>query len=245
MAYLSLNSSAFLGNYDSLVEQCFDYAFENEDECLFEEVLLNELSHSLKMRAATKSRYRAYLTQQNMDNIKNGLKYGMYDTADKRNDARDSYDFNDSENFRNRFKRKRIYKYAASVTPGSKFKNHDAEGNEYLWDHTDTEQNAYKSMVKDIENLEEKEKEFEKQFDQQNQNSNNNNKDSKTNSSVNLENNDNNKNKIKAFIESLKKKYDEIKKKINDTPPEKRTLLQKFMHKIIQMIDKLKGFLNK
>ena len=56
MAYLNLNSSVFLGNYDSLVESCFDYAFEREDECLFEEMVLQELSDDLKLRAANKLR---------------------------------------------------------------------------------------------------------------------------------------------------------------------------------------------
>jgi glucosamine--fructose-6-phosphate aminotransferase (isomerizing) len=36
-----------------------------------------------------------------------------------------------------------------------------------------------------------------------------------------------------------------IKRKINNTPPEQRSLLQKFMHKIIQIIDKVSGWLSK
>jgi hypothetical protein len=49
--------------------------------------------------------------------------------------------------------------------------------------------------------------------------------------------------RIKRFIDSLKRKYNTIKSNIQNTPPEKRSLLQKFMHKIMQLIDKASGWI--
>lgn len=179
MAYLSLDSFVFLGNYDSLVESCFDYAFENEDECLFEEVLLNELSHSLKMRAARKSAIAAI------------------------NAGRD----NDSEEEKRILRRKRIFKYAASVKPGTTFENHseiyDASGNfdgkeKYEDVHTTVDQKLFEALAKQDH----------------------------SDPSV--------KSKIKSMISSLKKKYDGIKSKINDTPPEKELCYKNLCTKLFK-----------
>ena len=214
MAYLSLEPSVFLGNYDSLVEQCFEYVFENEDECLFEEVLLNELSHSLKMRAAMKA---ATSVDQDERDLYLWKKYeNDYNSDPNKDDPEEKVLIKDTIGVlskaldKNLNKRKRIYKYAASVDPGTEYEDHFFDNNSKDPAHQTTlskktfeylsKQDTSKPGVKE---------------------------------------------KINRVIQSLQKKYNKLKSDIQNTPPEKRTLLQKFMHKIIQMIDKFKGLLNK
>lgn len=51
--------------------------------------------------------------------------------------------------------------------------------------------------------------------------------------------------KISEAISSLKKKYTDLKNKIQNTAPEKRSIFQKVMNLIISAIDKLTGWLSK
>ena len=320
MSYLSLESSVFLGNYDSLVEQCFEYAFENEDECLFEEVLLNELSQDLKLRAARRAAFHGMNKNGILDSIrinKDILNNAKNMPSDEDDNAFMGKNFNlrltQSELSRTgkvlAGKRKRLLKYLENTPEGTKFKkfSDDKEADtvvdssykksiDKIYKDISDENihKEYNELRKEIEELnksnprlkknqnrlfkttvqqsapvnnklvpmqissdnksdnkKENQKEETGSKKEQEQTQNTENTKETVNNNSKSENSDKAsriakiKSRIKGIIDSLKKKYDEIKKNINNTPPEKRSLLQKFMNKIIQMIDKFKGLLNK
>jgi hypothetical protein len=314
MSYLT--PPLFLGNYDSLVEQCFDYAFEREDECLFEQMVLQELSQDKKLRAARRA---AFLGMN-----KNGISDSIRINKDILNNAKNMSPDEDDNAFMGKNwnlrlaqsglsrtgkvlagKRKRLLKYLENTPEGTKFKsfsdNKEADtivdsslkkSIEKIYKGMSDENihKEYNELRKEIEELNKDNPKIKKNQDrlfktavqqsapvnnklvliqtssdnkkenqkeetgskkEQEQTQNTENTKEMVNNNFKSENSDKAsriakiKSRIKGIIDSLKKKYDEIKKNINNTPPEKRTLLQKFMHKIIQMIDKFKGLLNK
>ena len=313
MAYL-LFSSSFLENYDSIINECFEYAYEREDECLFEEVLLNELSQDKKIRAATRAKYYAdpmSFAANAKWNAEEYLKQGNGSEAQ----------FWASQHGKALAgKRNRLFKFLQNTPSGTKYKDKDFDGKEEERTVTDynkegleriqrmmsdeNEHKEYNELRKKIEELNKDNPEIKKNHyrlfktsvkpsssttsinkkeqeppsenmkrveaspnksTQTQTNLNNNNPETTTNTKespnkstqtqINLNNNPETTtngtkkskilSRIRAIIDSLKKKYNTLKSNIQNTPPEKRSLLQKFMNKIIEMIDKFKGLLSK
>ena len=252
MAYLIINESSFLaiplfwGSYDSLVESCFDYAWQREDECLFESMILNELSDELKQRAAVKALHQSIKSGENLSRAKNYLKMASYplnridnkeiDPKIGLKDAKKELEVAKSF-FKQGLagtKRKRLLKYYKTIPEytnvydksgkfldvvSQKYFGHWAdEGISYDTDpKVQKFINDIKSEINDIEKRIEKNEPF----------------------SIRV------KNKIKRIIKALKKKYIIMRDRIKSISPEKRNLLQKFIYKITQMIDTLSGWISK
>jgi hypothetical protein len=112
LSYLDITSS-FFGSYDSLVETCFDYAIEQEDESLFEEVLLNELSDELKLRAARKSAEQYIEGKMHEKQAKAEAKtYNRYVPDGHKINYEVEYDID--RNYNHAKKRHRLYNFGAN-----------------------------------------------------------------------------------------------------------------------------------
>jgi len=246
MSYLYTGSS-FLADYDSLIEECFEYAYEREDECLFESMILNELSDDLKQRAAVKALHQSSMfTGTNLSQAKDYLKIASYPLTqieDKKIGPKIGIKIAKKELeqakslFKQGFagtKRKRLLKYYKTIPEytnvydkSGKFlgivsnRHYGKWVDEGIGYDTNPKVQKYindiKSEINDIEKRIEKNEPF----------------------SIRV------KNKIKRVIKSLKKKYINMRDRIKSTPPEKRSLLQKFIYMITKLIDKLTGFLKK
>jgi hypothetical protein len=258
MSYLYTGSS-FLADYDSLVEECFEYAYEREDECLFESMILNELSDDLKLKAAHKVFIRAGIKKDMASlELKDAKKFK--DEGDKWYKNHHSKEAQIELSHYGKTlagKRNRLLKYYLNSDNGTKYKlyNKDQEVDDYTKNqirellnnqHSRDIQQEYENLRSEIESLNKdnpkiKLNKFGKPLDRMPKI-----KVAGLNKNVRTKSLPARlKQRIRVFIKSLKRKYNNIKRKINDTPPEQRSLLQKFMHKIIQIIDKVSGWLSK
>ena len=214
MSYLYTDSS-FLENYDSLVESCFDYAVEQEDEILFEEVLLNELSTGLKLRAARKSaeQYmngKVYNAKRKAE-IKEYNKYA----PDEYKMSTYEVDYNIDNPYQHAKKRHRLYDFAS-------------KHNSYEYGRNDEESENNKryaeGMQKSIQKIN-REVKLQRLKD-------------RIGKSWPIQ-------KIKSLLHSLEKLYTRTKYKIESIAPENRNIFQKILAKIFQYIEKLREFIRK
>jgi len=287
MSYLNIETIC-LDDIDSLIEECFDYAYEREDECLFESMILNELSDGLKLHAGLKALTRinnygnpSYLKDEIDTAKKIKEKFSNVENSEKSRLVKAQHVGSELSKLlggkRNRILRN-LYNAEVGTKTGRKtIDGHDERVPCFAKDEIKTHfQNMndenihkeYNELRKELENLNKNnpyltknDRKTLKLFKTKPQyvklNDENNQKSSHEETNGTSAENDQNKNqgedKIKPglksriikFIKSLKRKYNNIKRKINNTPPEQRSLLQKFMYKIIQIIDKVSGWLNK
>jgi L-rhamnose mutarotase len=259
MSYLEVRE--YTSDVDVFLENCFNYAYEREDECLFESMILNELSDELKLSAAHKALISAgadkNFVYSDLENVK------KFKDGESRSKTLANFYSGEAQNNLSNYgkylsgKRNRLFNYYLDSDNGTKYNafDQDKEVDEYHKNiirkllnnqHNTDIQQEYENLRSEVESLNKDNPQLElnkfgkplhKMPKIKVTEMNKNNRTKSLPAKL--------KQKIRVFIKSLKRKYNNIKRKINNTPPEQRSLLQKFMHKIIQIIDKVSGWLKK
>jgi len=241
MSYLTTyNLTFFNESYNDFIEECLVRSYNNDDAYLLEYCILNELSNQTIFSAGDKVLQNIYKLKGRHDNISLD-KPDNYDSEGLSNKA------DDLENFLNSFKkngphkRKRIINHILNSPSSATFIKHiktNGTDKEYEMPiasikhdldrmHCETkldDDEVANAFIKDKENeINELKQQIEK--------------------SSTLSNKI--KRKIKNIKESLQRKYNDFKKKYNNSPPEKRTIIQKILFRITKIIDWLISLLKR